>query len=203
MQRKIKMKNYLLYEIFLLSLFLTGCNQSNEKLVFAYQDRVVDTLSIIAVERGFVDKNVDSRIFSSGSQTIEALISGSADVASMGDSAAILLLSKYDDFVIIASQGNGSKRHRIIVANGITVNNWTDLKNKKIEMKKGTSTHGGFILKSNEEGVQLSENIIDMNPSIQLIALATGEIDVMVASEPSPSIAESNNIGYFFSSLDI
>lgn len=182
---------------------LVSCEKKDDsKLVLAYQDRIVDTLSILAMARGTGMENIEGRIFSSGPQTVEALMSGSADVATVGDSAAITLLSRSDDYVIIASHGKGPGRHRIIVHNGVVVKSWNDLKGLKIGMKLGTSTHGGFLLKSREEGLTGDLNIIDMSPSLQLTALASGEIDVMIASEPTPSQAEAKGIGYDFATLE-
>lgn len=197
------LKNIIKSSVILLLAILTGCSQSHKNLTLAYQDRIVDALSVIAVEKELISPQMDARMFSSGPQTIEALISGSAQIATMGDSAAIILLSKYDNFVIIAGLGTGPKRHRVIVSDNSGIHSWEDLAGKKIGIKKGTSTHGGFLLKSDQLGLNFEKEIIDMAPSLQLTALASGEIDVMVASEPSPSIAEGKGIGTHFAYLDI
>ncbi|MBN2655728.1 MAG: NrtA/SsuA/CpmA family ABC transporter substrate-binding protein [Spirochaetales bacterium] len=194
-------RNRLIFTLLVLAVLFWSCSAGHDKLVYAYQDRIVDTLSVIAAEKDLFAGNVEGKIFSSGPQTVEALISGSADVAAMGDSAAIILLSKYDNFKIITTHGSGAQRHRIIVGKNISVESWKDLEGLRIGIKKGTSTYGGFIIKSCEMGLDLESSLIEMSPSVQLTALASGEIDVLVASEPTPSIAEDKGIGTFFDSL--
>jgi ABC-type nitrate/sulfonate/bicarbonate transport system substrate-binding protein len=196
-------KNIFIYPLLILTALSWSCSSGSDKLIYAYQDRIVDTLSVIAAEKDFFADNVEGKIFSSGPQTVEALISGSADVAAMGDSAAIILLSKYDNFKVIATHGSGAQRHRIIVGKNVSVESWKDLEGLRIGIKKGTSTYGGFIIKSREKGLDLEKSLIEMSPSVQLTALASGEIDALVASEPTPSIAEDKGIGTFFDSLAI
>ncbi|MBB6481258.1 ABC transporter substrate-binding protein [Spirochaeta isovalerica] len=196
-------KKELILSLLILSTLLWSCSSSDSNLVYAYQDRIVDTLSVIAAEKELFAKNVEGKIFSSGPQTVEALISGSADVAAMGDSAAIILLSKYDNFRIIASHGSGEKRHRIVTGKEIQIDTWNDLQGLRIGIKKGTSTYGGLIIKAEDKGIDLENSLMEMSPSVQLTALASGEIDALVASEPTPSIAEDKEIGRHFDYLDM
>ena len=44
-------------------------------------------------------------------------------------------------------------------------------------------------------GIDLNDEIVDMPPSLQLTALAAGELDAIVASEPTPSQAETGGYG--------
>ncbi|MEQ8976252.1 MAG: ABC transporter substrate-binding protein [Coleofasciculus sp. C1-SOL-03] len=181
--------------------FLLGTPQSQQqlKINYAYQDRVADAASIIAFEKGFFQAEgltITPQIFSSGPETTEALISGSADFGTMGDTTAIIVTAQRgDSFKIIGSHGGGEHRHRIIVANTSNINEINDLIGKRIGVKKGTSTHGGLMLLANKHSLDLADEIIDMAPSLQLTALAAGEVDAIVASEPTPSQAEANGYG--------
>lgn len=174
--------------------------KSDDKVVvtFAYQDRVADAASIIAVKKGFfAAEGLDVRpmIFSSGSACTEALTYGDADFGTMGDTTAIITTSKGSGFTIIASHGGGEHRHRLLVAKGSRIKTIHDLEGKRIGVKKGTSTHGGLELLARQAGLDLGDEIVDLAPRDQLLALAAGEVDAIVASEPTPSKAEADGYG--------
>lgn len=167
-------------------------------ITFAYQDRVADAASIIAVEKGFFSaEGLQTRpmIFSSGPACTEALTYGNADFGTMGDTTAIITTSKGSGFTIIASHGGGEQRHRLLVAKDSPITTLHDLEGKRIGVKKGTSTHGGLELLAHQEGLDLHDEIIDLAPRDQLLALAAGEVDAIVASEPTPSKAEADGFG--------
>lgn len=170
------------------------------EFVFAYQDRVADLASIVAVELGYFQdeglKNVKTMMFHSGPACVEALIYGKADFGTIGDTTAIIVASTGQPVKIVASHGGGENRHRIIARYGSGIESIRDLVGKKIAVKKGTSTHGGLMLLAKKYGLNLDPYLVDMSPSDQLTALATGAVDAIVASEPTPSIAEVKGYGY-------
>ncbi len=167
-------------------------------ITLAYQDRVADAASIIAVNKGFfAAEGLDVRpmIFSSGPACTEALIYGNADFGTMGDTTAIIATSQGRGLTIIASHGGGEHRHRLVVAKEGRFKTIHDLEGKRIGVKKGSSSHGGLLLLARQQGLDFSDEIIDLAPRDQLLALATGELDAMVASEPTPSKAEADGFG--------
>ncbi|MDY6878954.1 MAG: NrtA/SsuA/CpmA family ABC transporter substrate-binding protein [Desulfatiglans sp.] len=180
--------------------------KSRESIVFAFQDRVADALPIVAVEKGFFKAeglDITARVFCSGPECTEALISGGATFGTMGDTTAVILLSRRADaFKIICSHGGGEKRHRIVVSDKSEIRSITGLEAKKIGVKKGTSTHGGLLRFARKHGLDLRDSIVDMSPSLQLTALATGELDAIVASEPTPSQAEEGGFGRPLATLE-
>ncbi|MCP4575923.1 MAG: ABC transporter substrate-binding protein [Deltaproteobacteria bacterium] len=173
--------------------------------IFACQDRVADAVSIIAVEKGFFKEEglkLIPKIFSSGPQCMEALTSGNADFGTMGDTTAIIVGSKKGDaFRIACALGGGEHRHRIIVAKNGGINNIAELEGKRIGIKKGTSTHGGLMRFARIHGIDLNDEMIDMSPSLQLTALAAGELDAVAASEPTPSQTEAGGYGHELTTL--
>ncbi|MGD2271589.1 MAG: ABC transporter substrate-binding protein [Desulfobacterales bacterium] len=179
--------------------------RGKKPIIFAYQDRVADAASIIAVNKGLFKReglNVAGRMFTSGPSCAEALIYGNAVLGTMGDTTAIITLSKScTKFRAICSHGGGEHRHRIIVRNDSGITLPQHLSGKRIGVKKGTSTHGGLLLFAQNNGLELKEEIIDIKPSLQLIALAAGQLDAMVASEPTPTQAEVNGLGRQLSTL--
>jgi len=160
---------------------------------FAYQDRVADAASIIAVARDlFAEEGVHVQpfIFSSGPACAETLVAGGADIGTMGDTTAVIAVSR-SPVKIIASHGGGEHRHRIIVAGSSPIRSPSDLVGRRLAIKKGTSTYGGLLSWADSAGLDLSEvTVIDMRPQDMGDALHAGAVDAIVASEPTPSLVE-------------
>jgi aliphatic sulfonates family ABC transporter substrate-binding protein len=160
---------------------------------FAYQDRVADAVSMVAVEEGFFREeglDVKPLVFSSGPACSETLLSGSADIGTMGDTTAVIAVAR-SPVKIIASHGGGEHRHRIIVAADGPIRSPADLAGRSLAVKKGTSTYGGLLAWADSLGLDLSEvKVTDMRPQDMADALLSGAIDAIVASEPTPSIVE-------------
>ena len=135
----------------LVTISLSGMAKTSwaaEALRFAYQNRIGDALSIIAFKKDlFIAEGLQVKplLFNNGPACSEALFTGAVDVATMGDTTTLLAVSRINDLRILASHGAGEKRHRIIVAGNSPLKNPADLKGKRVGVKKGTSTHGGFL----------------------------------------------------------
>lgn len=178
----------------LLLLLYTQPSQAAEPLRFAYQNRIGDAISIIAVNKNlFTTEGLQIKplLFNNGPACSEALFTGAVDVATMGDTAAIIAVSRTADLRIIGSHGSGESRHRIIVAANSSIRQIADLKGKRVGVKKGTSTHGGFLALLVAKGIRPTDlKLIELDPATMPDALAVGSLDAFVASEPTPSLAE-------------
>jgi len=109
----------------------------------------------------------------------------------MGDTTAIITVSRDDRFVIVASHGQGEHRHRLVVGRASTLTSVEDLRGKTVGVKKGTSTYGGLLLLLASKQIDpVDIRLVDMRPSEMPDALTAGSIDAFVASEPTPSLAE-------------
>jgi aliphatic sulfonates family ABC transporter substrate-binding protein len=178
----------------LLLLLYTQPSQAAEPLRFAYQNRIGDALSIIAVNKNLFTAEglqVKPLLFNNGPACSEALFTGAVDIATMGDTAAVIAVSRTADLRIIGSHGSGESRHRIIVAAHSSIRQVADLKGKRVGVKKGTSTHGGFLALLVAKGIRPTDlKLIELDPATMPDALAVGSLDAFVASEPTPSLAE-------------
>ena len=160
----------------------------------AYQNRIASAIVIVAVEQRFFAHEglvVQPLRFNSGPACSEALFSGSADIGTMGDATAVIAVSRGAPLTIIASHGCGEHRHRIVVAADSPISDVADLVGKRVGVKKGTSTYGGFLALLAQHQVDPDGLwVIDMRPADMPEALVAGSVDAFVASEPTPSLAE-------------
>lgn len=178
----------------------SGCRERTRETAdravrFSYQDRVADAVSIIAVQRGLFAAEgltVQAQRFASGPACSETLYTGAADVGTMGDTTAVIAAARNAPVRVVASHGGGEHRHRIIVARTSDITSVRGLTEKRVAVKKGTSTYGGLLAYLKAHGVDPGRiSIIDMRPADMPEALAAGSVDALVASEPTPSLAET------------
>lgn len=168
--------------------------ESPAPLRFAFQDRIGSVIPIVADTMGyFKEAGVDVEVlrFTSGPACAEALYTGAADMAGMGDTAAIIAVSRSSKFSIVASHATGEHRHRIMMRKDTPFTSLKDLKGKKIAVKKGTSTYGGLLGALSAAGMSTADvQIVDLTPPAMTEALLAGSVDAFAASEPTPSAAE-------------
>ena len=196
--RPIKTNHFfivLLLSGFILNMALTADGSAKPlNIRFAFQDRIGSVLPIIAYEKGFFkDQGLEIKAlrFSSGPASAEALYSGSADIAAMGDTTAIIMMTRSDKFTIMASHATGEHRHRIMVGKDSTLQALNDLEGRRVAVKKGTSTYGGLLAALTGSGISPgSIRLMDLTPPTMVDALLAGSIDAFAASEPTPSLAE-------------
>ncbi len=173
----------------------TGRAAQETVIRFAFQDRIGEVIPIVATRMGFFDDeglHVEPLRFSSGPACAEALYSGAADIGTMGDTAAVIAVARNPEFVILASNATGEDRHRLMVRSDSKARALKDLKGKRLGVKKGTSTYGGLLAALDKEGLSSDEiDIVDLDPPAMVDALLAGSLDGFVASEPTPSAAET------------
>ncbi len=161
---------------------------------FSYQNRIGSAIPIIAVETGLFARhglNVAPSRFNSGPACAEALFTGAADIGAMGDTTAILALARNAPLRIVASHASGEHRHRLIVNGDSPFHTIKDLIGKRVAIKKGTSTYGGFLKLLESSDLDPDQfMVINLKPDSMPDALAAGSIDAFAASEPTPSLGE-------------
>jgi aliphatic sulfonates family ABC transporter substrate-binding protein len=185
--------------ILLIASLIISCDQNEgvkptKPIRFAFQNRIGSAIPMVALEKGFFKQQglvIKPLRFSSGPSCAEALYSGSADIGTMGDTTAIFATIQHANLKIIASHSNGEHRHRLIVQNASVYRTLDDLRGRRIGIKKGTSTHGGFLAALVANKIpRTAIRVVDLNPNTMPTALMAGSIDAFAASEPTPSLAE-------------
>lgn len=170
-------------------------------LRLAYGTKIHYAPQIIALKQGlFTDEQlaVETKAVQAGIQAAEALTSGSADIAVMGDAPAVIAAASGMSVKMVASYGGGEKMHRLIAAPGSRMDSAADLKGKRVGVQMGSSTHGGFLLFLEKNGMSADDlKLIALNPSDMPEAMLTRQIDAMVGSEPWPSNVEERVEGSY------
>ena len=110
----------------------------------------------------------------------------------MGDTTAVIAVSRGAPLRIVASHSSGEHRHRLVVRGDSPLRQPKDLVGKRLGVKKGTSTFGGLLaFLAARRIAPESLEIVDLRPDEMPEALMAGSVDAFVASEPTPSLAEA------------
>ncbi|UCC69142.1 MAG: aliphatic sulfonate ABC transporter substrate-binding protein [Armatimonadota bacterium] len=170
-------------------------------LRLAYGKKIHYAPQIIALKQGyFADAGlaIDAKAVQAGIQAAEALTSGSADVAVMGDAPGIIAAASGMPVKIVAAYGGGENMHRIVAAPKSGIRSAADLKGKRVGIQMGSSTHGGLLLFLEKNGLSADDlKLIPLNPSDMPEAMLTNQIDAGVGSEPWPSNIEERVEGSY------
>jgi NitT/TauT family transport system substrate-binding protein len=151
-----------------------------------YSNKVDYEPLMVAVDKGFFRAeglNVKPLLVSGGIESAEALATGAADVAAMGDAPAVISVCKYPQNKIVCAYGGGSQRHRLIASAQLKTPK--DLEGKKLGLQLGSSTHGCFLAWATANGLDVSRvEILNLKPAEIPLAMSTGQLDAMAGSEP-------------------
>lgn len=126
---------------------------------------------------------------SAGIAAAEALVSGSADAAVMGDAPAIIALASSFPCRLVCAYGGGENMHSLIVSEKSGIRKIEDLAGKRVGAHFGSSAHGGLELFLNRHGLAGAVTLVNTPQKNLIEALASGSVDAILASEPAPSLA--------------
>lgn len=164
---------------------------NDDTVTVAFSEKSNFETLIIAKETGMLEEaGIKPLVVTGGIRAAEALVTGSADMAAMGDGPAISTISKDNGAMIVARFINGEGMHRFIAHTDILEPK--DLEGKKVGLQQGSSTHGAFLRWMDANGVDSSKVIlVPMDPINIPLAMQSGVsgqdqngIVAMVGSEP-------------------
>lgn len=183
------MKKKLPILVGMLIVIMLTASFNSKPLRLVFPNKVNYEPFIIADQMGFFKQaglNLEIIHVTGGIQAAEALSTGSADAAAMGESPAIILLSQKASASIVTRYGYGERIHKMLAAKAIRQPQ--DLKGKRVGVQAGSSTHGGLFLWLTRMNVKVGDiHIIPLNPMDMPDAIKTGMIDAMAGSEPWPT----------------
>jgi sulfonate transport system substrate-binding protein len=170
-------------------------------LRLAYGKKIHYAPQIVALKKGYFAEQglaVEAKAVQAGIQAAEALTSGGADAAVMGDAPGIIAAASGMPVKIVVSYGGGEGMHRLVAAPKAGIRSPADLKGKRVGIQMGSSTHGGFLLFLERNGLDASAlKLVPLNPADMPEAMLGGEIDAGVGSEPWPSNIEARVEGSY------
>jgi NitT/TauT family transport system substrate-binding protein len=177
--------------------------ESNEnKLRIAYFPNIGHAIPIVGMEKGFFEQSlgdkvkIETRIFDSGPQVIETLISNSVDLAYVGPGPAIngYLVSENHNIKILSGAASGGAS--FIVHPNSQINSISDFANKKIAAPQlGNSQDVSLRHLLSENNLRTADkggNVIVYNianPDIYTL-FVKGDIDGAWVAEPWATIFE-------------
>ncbi len=169
---------------------LPQCSKKQtDQITLVYSNKVNYEPLILATDKGFCrDEGLDVEVLAvvGGIVAAEAIATGSADIAAMGDAPAIIVASKNPNIRIVARYGCGEGIHRIVTQKSITAPK--QLEGKKVGIQLGSSTHGAFLLWTEKNGLDIENvDIVSLNPLDMPDAMFTDQIDAIAGSEPWPT----------------
>lgn len=193
-----------------LAILLSSCagtsgSQAMTKIRIAYLPNIHALPFYLALEKGYFKNeglDVEPVKFEAPNQIIDALLSNQVGVAAPGAATGITAVSqskKPDSIKIYSVQGGTEtlKNEALVVKIDSSITSFADLKGKKLGILPGIQwqTIARHILGKNglESGKDVT--VVDLAIPLQVPALASGQIDALLAIEPSPTIAVAKGIG--------
>jgi sulfonate transport system substrate-binding protein len=133
-----------------------------------------------------------------------ALLAGSLDIATVGPADLAIALSQGSTNVV-GLMGVGASPKYVIGRNGVKLDNWDDIKGKKIAIAPGSAVWFQFAATLIEKGIPYNSfqaiNIQGGGANFDQ-ALKKGEVDAIVSWEPFESIPVMEGYGFFAKNLE-
>lgn len=159
----------------------------------------------LAIEKGyFKEEGIDVELVKMDAPNliIDAIMSGQVDFTSPSAAAGITGIADSKNpgkikVYIVAGGDDEVSSSSFLVKNDSTIASIPDLKGKKLGVLPGIQwrTIARHILAQNNLTVDTDVTLAELAPGLQAPALASGQVDALLAIEPMPTIVKSKNIG--------
>lgn len=133
-----------------------------------------------------------------------ALATGSVDLATIGPADLPIALSEEIE-TIVALMGVGSSPKYVVARNDVELNEWDDIRGKRIAIAPGSAVWFQFVATLTEQGIPydaLEAVNIQGGGSNFNQALERGDVDAIITWEPFESTPVINGYGYWAENLD-
>lgn len=155
---------------------------------------------IVLIESGVAakyDLKIELVNLRTGVEVAEALVGGSVDVGSIGETPLTSLLAQTKDVVVIgtAVSTDGSYA-KVIVRKDSPLQTLEDLKGKKIATKIGSGSYRALSDFCAQRGCTINDfEILNTAPAAILAAVESGSVDAGIWFAPTTSIAVAKGFG--------
>lgn len=175
------------------------------QLTVGYQ-KVGHLAPITLIEEELKKQGVEIKLveFARYADARTALLAGSLDVASVGPADLAIALAN-GSTGMVGIMGVGASPKYVIGRKGVKLDNWDDIKGKKIAIAPGSAVWFQYAATLIEKGIPYNAfNAINIQGGGANFnqALEKGEVDAIVTWEPFESIPVMKGYGFFAKKLD-
>jgi len=177
------------------SICMTGCKPTQkqtgprEKITVAYWSGPSAALVHIAFAKGyFAEEGLEAipQAHAYGKLALNAVIEGSADIATVGDTPIVFAVMNGERIATLAAIQTANKNEAVVARRDRGISQPADLNGKKIGVTLGTTAHffiDSFLLAHGiEEG---KVTLVNMKPDEMAAALESGRIDAVSTFNPT------------------
>lgn len=155
---------------------------------------------IVLIESGVAEKyglEIELVPMKTGAEVTEALVGGSVDVGSVGETPLTSLLTKTDLVAVIGTATSTDGGYaQVIVQTESPLQTIDDLKGKKIATKIGSGSYRALNDWCAKNGCSLNDfEILNTAPNAILAAIEAGSVDAGIWFAPTTSIAVAKGFG--------
>lgn len=155
---------------------------------------------IVLIESGIAEKyglELEVVPMKTGVEVTEAMIGGSVDVGSIGETPLTSLLSKTDLVAVIGTAVSTDGGYaQVIVPKDSSIQTIDDLKGKRIATKVGSGSYRALNDWCAKNGCSLNDfEILNTSPGAILAAIEAGSVDAGIWFAPTTSIAVAKGFG--------
>lgn len=164
-------------------MFLRKDKGSIKSINYAYiPTALIDAPSAIS-EESLSKYNINPKPFSTGIETVQALIGGAADVATLAEWPFLLASIKRPDLRIVATIST-AKSMGIVANKEKEINTISDLTGKKVGFPQGTSAQFVYETLVSSAGIENQVKAVNLTPPNLQPSIIRGDIDAMVVWQP-------------------
>ncbi|MCL2608077.1 MAG: ABC transporter substrate-binding protein [Methanomassiliicoccaceae archaeon] len=188
--------------------YLWANNDDRVTITIGFSNKTCYETMIVANALGYFDDidgvRVNVTIQDGGSGTAAALLAGHIDIGAMGDTPAVTTLYASDQFSLLGRYAYSPAMHKFVAhaESGISIEeiengDFSSLEGKKIGVQQNSSTHGALLNWIDVNNVTGHE-LVFMNTTMLQAALGDRVVDMIVASDPVPTLIMNSSIPTVF-----
>ena len=142
------------------------------------------------------DLDLDSRLFSSGIEMREGIITSRVNLGEVGITPTSVALTKAGKQLYVVGVGEyGGGKYRMMVKHDSPYKTVKDLIDKKVAIKIGSGCYVAFLLYLDRHGLTEKQfNILNAGDTESIAAMEEGSVDAVIYWEPIPSVLESKGL---------
>lgn len=132
---------------------------------------------------------------STGVEANEGLLTGAIDVAEVGITPFVTLLSRSTDIVAIGVVSSGGGIYRTVVRTDAPYQSMDDLRGKKIAIRVGSGNYSAFLIYIATRGWKETDfQLVNSGDQEAIAALTAGSVDAVIYWEPIVSVLIAKQI---------